>query len=159
MVVVPADWTAPAQPGPVIAIVAPDEASRRTLEVARKASEALEVDLILAHAIEDPNSRVGPYYTFSQMESMQQERMEADKERMQAFLEAIPLPPTSRVVSKMGDVRPFVAELAKKEEASLVFVTAHHRPLRERLLNPAVQADLAAHLPVPVALIADKSPK
>ena len=155
MVVVPADWTPLPQPGPVIVIVTPDEESKRAIEVAQRAAQALEVELVVAHAIGDPAARVGPYYTGPQLDSMRAEHEEADHERMRAFLDSISC--SKRVVSRMGDVRAFAAELTRDEDASLVFLGAHRRPLGERLLTPEFRGDLVAHLPVPVALIVSGS--
>lgn len=155
MVIVPPDWTPPSEPGPVIVVATPDHESRRAIEVSRRASEALEVELIVAHAIDDPDDRVGSYYTATQIEAMRAEHEQAEHEKMKTFLDSVSLPARSRVVSRMGDVTAFAMELTHEEHASLVFVGVRPRPLRERLLTHAFQTDLAAHLPVPFALIAD----
>lgn len=157
MVVVPTDWVPPQEPGPVVALVTPDDGSRRLLEVASTASKALGVELVVAHAIADPQEHVGPYYTGPQIETMRAETREKEQREMSAFLDTTTLPERTRIVDRLGDVRAFAQDLAIAEKPSIVLLSTHQRPLRERLLTPSVRTDIAAHLPAPVALVTPRS--
>jgi nucleotide-binding universal stress UspA family protein len=152
--VVPREWKPSSRPfGPVLAMIAAHESSRPALLAAANHAEALGTEVVVAHAIADPEPEMLPYYPPGPIEELKQERRTRQGAEFQRWLDEQRLHLRPRMVVELGSARSLAADLVARERPSLVVVGSRRLSLRDRWFGSSTSTDLAAHLHAPVLVV------
>jgi nucleotide-binding universal stress UspA family protein len=151
--VVPRDWKRPTKAGPVLVMVGLDDASAAAMRAAASHARALGVELLIAHAIDDPERELRPYFPPSAIEQLRAERCALDVVQLEQWLAAHPTFGEARTICKLGSPRTLAAELVVHERPSVVVVGSRRLTLRDRWFGSSTSTDLAAHLEAPVLIV------
>ena len=150
--VVPRDWKVPVEAGPVLAMVGLDEASAVAMRAAAEHAKALGVELLIAHAIDDPDRELRAYFPRTAIEQLRTERRALDQVALEQWLAAHPASTAARTICELGSPRTLAAELVTRERPSVVVVGSRRLTLRDRWFGSSTRTDLAAHLDAPVLI-------
>lgn len=152
--VVPRDWKPPTPAGPVLAMVGLDDASALAMRAADEHAKALGVELLIAHAIDDPERELRAYFPASAIEQLRVERRARDTVELEKWLAAHPSSTKARTICELGSPRSLATDLVQRERPSVVVVGSRRLTLRDRWFGSSTSTDLAAHLDAPVLIVA-----
>lgn len=159
-VIVPHGWAPPPPArngGPVVAMVQPDASSEVALATAIRHAEALDRELVVAHAALDPARELATYIPQPALEELQATRRQRDRAALDEWLDARRLPPKARVILELGSARSLGASLVDRLQPSLVVVGSRRLSVRDRWFGSSTSTDLAAHLDTPVLIAAGEA--
>jgi nucleotide-binding universal stress UspA family protein len=154
VVIVPREWKpSGGTRGSVLAMIAPEASSLPALHAAARHADGLDVPLVVAHAIEDPEPELLPYFPPGPIEELRLERRTREGAEFERWFADQRLPSHPELVLQLGSARHLAASLCERTRPSLVVVGSRGVPLRERWFGGSTSTDLAAHLDAPVLVV------